>query len=506
MKKFVLGCIAAGACLSMSGCAYFYRADDDKAAQTAVKSFNDAALGKTLEAERGALVKTQQDRQNLVKRSQLALRDASLARIIGGTGTEYTWGALGEWTQKRVFAIRGTDTAAPLPANCERLLNNAISDQHFAATQTLLDADKIAVYGTNMSSAFKVACDAQPSQPPAGLIGDAVAIALARNFDRACERARVAVSCVKAHLGVGGALQAIEAQLDANAAERKSVENQIKELDEKYRTDLAAADAAKPKDGDAKLLAAKLQQRLDDIAALADKASDTAKKSGQAGFFELAKLDAMEKKKAVLEGYIAAIEGKDAADASLGQHRAYLIANLVNRATDRPAPPTAGIVLQAELYRQQIAASQARIKRLDDTEMLIKVKRDYLTMELAYLEEAALHLEAAARPGACDIGKSFNDAIARGDGCSITAASALLAFTSAWTLGRMPYEQTDYRLIDQDELTALDESESALRQSEGVIRLALDQVAKLNASGIKPEEIANLWQALGITAIAVRIK
>lgn len=86
------------------------------------------------------------------------------------------------------------------------------------------------------------------------------------------------------------------------------------------------------------------------------------------------------------------------------------------------------------------------------------------------------------------------------------ASKALLSYASAWTLGRVPAKQVDYLLIDQDEQAALDESEVALRQTNSVIKAAMAQIVALNAAGLKPEDFSNLWQALSLTAIALRVK
>lgn len=133
-------------------------------------------------------------------------------------------------------------------------------------------------------------------------------------------------------------------------------------------------------------------------------------------------------------------------------------------------------------------------------------KRAALTAELDYLMQAQAHLKEAARH--CDLAKPYFNSIARGSGspCSNLASRALLAFAASWTAGRLPATQADYRLIEQDELAALDESEAALQQSESVLKAIFAQIAKLNAAGIKPEDIAGLWQAAAATVIAIRVK
>jgi hypothetical protein len=77
---------------------------------------------------------------------------------------------------------------------------------------------------------------------------------------------------------------------------------------------------------------------------------------------------------------------------------------------------------------------------------------------------------------------------------------------NAWTLGRAEYEKLEYQLIGQAHEGALDNSEIALAQADALIRIPLEQVAKAYASGVRPEDLANLIRALGLSAIAVRVK
>lgn len=207
-----------------------------------------------------------------------------------------------------------------------------------------------------------------------------------------------------------------------------------------------------------------------------------------------------------MDSYLLALKGTAAADASLPVHRTQLVSTLVNRSTTKPPPPTVGIMMQADFYRQQIGAAQQRSVRSDEAIGIMQRRRDALVAELSYLQETLRYLDEAKLR--CDLNSPFFNSLASGSmkPCSNAAARALMAFTASWTLGRTPAEQASYRLIDQDELAALDESETALRQSEAVLRVAFDEVAKRHAAGIKAEDIASLWQALGITAIAVRVK
>jgi len=500
-------CVTLVAGQSLTGCALLHRPDDDKIAQNASKSFDEAALGKTLEAERDALTKAQQERQELVKRSQFALRDAMLTVVIGGTKPETTWAALQNAVDLRMQYLLGTAPTS-LPKNCNASLSIAQSDSDFANTSTLLAADKVKQMALNSSETVPLSCAKQPTPLTSSQSTNIGLNALVQAYDQACGDLASKQACVGAHLAGGeGELKRAQSRIKAADSEHQQMKGQIAEATKTYKEALAMADSANPATGAAQDLANTLQKRLDDIGSLAKKVDGVNDKAVKVGFSELANLESLEQRKEILESYIKALEGTPPGAKDLPQHRTYLVANLVNRASEKPVPPTAGIVLQAELYRQQVANSQARMRRVDERLEALRARHAALAVELQELQKARAHLaNAASAKGGCNQTVALYESLSAGKGCEIHAGGALLAFNNAWTLGRMPAELAEYRQIDVQEQIALDESEAGLMQTQTVLRASLDQIVKLNAAGIKPEEVAALWQALGITAIAVRVK
>ncbi|WP_164091601.1 hypothetical protein [Comamonas thiooxydans] len=503
--RMLWACVALMATQSLTGCALLHRPDDDKTAQSASKSFDEAELGKMLGAERNALTKAQRERHELVKRSQFALRDATLAAVIGGTTPDSTWGALQNSVDLRMKYLLGS-VPTSLPENCNPSLSSAQIDRDFANTKVLLAADKVKQIALNLGETVPLSCTKQPTPLAPNQMANISLNALVQAYDRACGDLTRKQACVSAHLA-NGELKLAQSRIETAENEHQRVKDEIAEATKAYKEALAVADDAKPTAGAAQNLANALQKRLDDINALAKKVDGVNDKATKVGFAELANLESLEQRKEILDSYIKALQGADPGAKDLPQHRTYLVANLVNRASEKPAPPTAGIVLQAELYRQQIANSQARLHRVDETLEALRARYAALAVELAELQKARLHLaDAASSKGHCNQAVSLYESLSAGKGCEIHVGGVLLAFNNAWTLGRMPAELADYRQIDVQEQIALDESEAGLMQTQTVLRASLDQIVKLNAAGIKPEEVAALWQALGITAIAIRVK
>lgn len=501
-NRFFWACITLAAGQALTGCALLYRPEDDKLALSASKSLDEAQLDKALDAEREALTKTQRERSDLVKRSEFARRDAMLALVIGGTTPDTTWGVLQDSVDLRMTYLKGAGRAT-LPPNCNPLLGSARADYDFSRTKTLLEADNVKLEAQHAGETVPLSCSSQPTKLTSQQAANNLLGQLVMDYDRACTREIALQACVGAHMS-GGELGQLQTRIDVAATERKTLEDDIANATKAFKDALALADAAKPTAGTALNLASVLEQKLNDIEALGNKAGALNSAANKLGFSELASLASLEQRKEIVESYIKALQGTDPGAKSLSQHRTYLVANLVNRVTEKPAPPTAGIVLQAELYRQQIASSQARLRRVSERIEALRSRHTSLAVELSELQKAKAYLDASTT-GRCRAVSLYESFLA-GKGCEIYAGGALIAFNNAWTLGRMPAELAYYREIDVHEQLALDDSAGNLTQTQTVLRASLDQIVKLNAAGIKPEDIAALWQALGITAIAVRVK
>lgn len=490
----------------LAGCASFYNAGNDKIAQGASKAFAEAGIGKALEAERAALVKNQAERQALVKRSQLALRDASLALMVDGPSASSTWGALASLAEERIVKIAGSADVR-LGAGCGGSLGVARTEMQHAATNLLQMRSQLAIKMAAIKDAPEFSCTGQPTVLAPHLAADVELAAMVGLYDNLCIDSRKAAQCIAGlSAGSSGLLAQKRKELEDIAQAREGIATEVSNRRAQYKAALAQADKQEGAPGAAAQLAADLAQALEGLDKVQAKIGSVKSNPILSRLGEAGRLAALNEKKELLDGYIAALSGsKDKGTASQAQHRVLLVSQLVNRATGKAAPPTAGILMEAELTRQQAAAAQKRVERALESERIIKRQRDHLLDELDFLLDARANL-AAARP-ACS-GKPLHVALNSGSAnpCSMLAAKALLSFSGAWTAGRVPLEQGEYLLVDQMELAALDESEAALAQTEGVVNAAMAQIVALHASGIKPEDIAALVQAISLPVIAARVK
>ncbi len=479
--------------VGVPGCAYLHHPENDKLAQQAMAAFSDANIATALDAERQSLLKQQALRHELVRQSQLTLRDGRLAAIINNGDAASMAASLQTLVNKRIETLSGASVprtaqgCAPQFKDVQADYDNALTKADFAA-----DALRIVLAKSNVKAVLN--CRLTPTVLPLSHRAGTYLL-LAQDYDNKCRAAAVQAACLKEFEGgEGGELSALAATLDSIKDEQAAVEQDAAASLVRYEALLAEAAAAQPTPGQAQQVADRLQEALDRIATVTSSTGTLASDPVRAHLVDVGKASALEAKKALLDAYLKALGGKQPDDPSLAQHRLFLIANLVNRASAKAAPPTAGILMQADYYRLQLAAVRSRIARGKEAVQLLERKRTHWQSELSELLVAQAYLKGAP----CSP--------ASASPCEHRFASALRSFATSWTLGRLPAEHIDYRLIDQNELAALDESRTALQQSDAVVKTALEQVASLHAAGLKPDQIANLWQALGLTAIAVGVK
>lgn len=478
---------------ALPGCAYLHHPENDKLAQQAKAAFSEANIGAALDAERQALLKQQALRHELVRQSQLTLRDGRLAAIINKADAAGMGSSLQTLVSKRIETLQGAAVPRTAPG-CAPQFKDVQADHDDALTKADFAADALRIVLAKNNAKAVLNCRLTPTVLPLSHRAGTYLL-LAQDYDNKCRAAAAQAACLKEFEGgEGGELSALAATLDSIASEQAAVEQEAAASQARYEALLAEAAAAQPTPGQAQRMADRLQEALDRIASVTSKTGTLASDPVRAHLADVGKASALEAKKAVLDAYLKALGGKQPDDPSLAQHRLYLIANLVNRASDKAAPPTAGILMQAEYYRLQLGAVRARIARGQEAVQLLERKRTHWQNELRELLAAQTYLKGAP------CGPVTTSP------CEHRLASALRAYATAWTLGRLPAEHIDYRLIDQNELAALDESQTALQQSDAVVKAALEQVASLHAAGLKPDQIANLWQALGLTAIAVGVK
>ena len=175
-----------------------------------------------------------------------------------------------------------------------------------------------------------------------------------------------------------------------------------------------------------------------------------------------------------------------------------------------------------ERSTKNFAAARAENERVE----LLRRQRAALVDEVMFLADAVRQLESYGAPpsagtvgspasagsepppsAACPrAGALYDDFVKATPTCKATLARVLASVSNARTLGRAEHEKLEYMLLAQAYEAALDDSETAIAQVDSLIRIPLEQLAKAYGSGIRAEELSNVINALGLSAIAVRVR
>lgn len=500
--------IAIALFLSLTACTHLYRAEDDQQAKAALKAVQDSDLRQSLVPERAALADRAKRKQEVVKRDQLAMRDLELALYLGGSSEKYTSKIFKENINKRLSTLIGTSDQSENVDLAQKLETERIGIMK-SRSDVELERDK---YELGTGSRNTLQC------PPVGDIPEPESShkmhsKLFGAFKDVCEAYQKDLADEKKAAKPKSALFALNQKLSDIEAEKSRITKEIDTYKKQYDEELKAVKKKQSREPgvvakEAEYLQSKLK-KLDNVATA--KSSELAKNPVLAKLVDEAKVEKLTRQKQAIYDLLASLQSEQpGADAPSYQVRAYLIADIVNKVTGGQALEASDLMLQAELYRLQADAAQRRVTKANERVTLLHKKRGAMQDEILFLNEARRSMDAAKciTPVAPSTqARSLMAAyMGKDPDCKISVAKALIAYSNALTLGRLEQELADYQIIAQDEDIVIDDAENALAQHESVMRIAVQQLAKYYASGIRPEEIANLVQAFGLGAIALNVK
>jgi hypothetical protein len=485
--------LAAGACLLASGCANtrLYNAADDALAKKAGDAVAAADLKSALVPERAAMQELSKREQEAVRRDQLGLRDRKVAAILSATKTEFGWDFLDSELAGRQRVLAGSLEAA-------RAIETAILQRDDAAAKLVLLRQNYLVLTRGRVS---LSCPVSASQRPEA--GSELAMAM-RPFENACTAFQKAATDLQAALSQGaiGGLTANIAEVDGARAE---FELQLAASKSAYQQALAQSKAKDQADKRSTLdtLKAKFDGLLNipkPPALLGDKVL--------AKLTESAKLEKVLAERQALEDLIQAFDGQlPAQGATSAQERLAALRSLADASNSPAALPLTALILQAEHLRLEAAGIDRSVSRAKERIALLRKKQAAMVEEVRSINSAQKAVADFSAASACGKRASLYDTfIATTPSCRFVLAQALSDYVNATTLGRVEQELIDYQLIAQGHEAALDESETALAQTDNLMRVPASQLAKAYGSGVRPEDISNLVNALGLGAIAVRVK
>jgi hypothetical protein len=144
-------------------------------------------------------------------------------------------------------------------------------------------------------------------------------------------------------------------------------------------------------------------------------------------------------------------------------------------------PRVSGLVMEAQRLRIEGDRYRRQLARVDEELELQRAKLRRLRLEWELLSETTSQLNA----GKTEV--------------------ALQKYTESWTSGRVPLTVAEWKLIGLTHDRALDQSEAALAQWEGLVRTPLEALVASTGSGLKSAEIARLLQTLELSALTLGV-
>jgi hypothetical protein len=502
-----LGCALAAGCGS-----HLHNKQDHELAKQAQAAFDKAGVSASLDEERGLLAEMLTQELAIVRRHTLARRDANLVLIVGASSPELSWQHLAKQIAEREGQLAGTN------ANEIKALRGAAAA--LPEREAGLRSSHAGYEAVRVADDPSVACPL-PTKGPAKMSIDATA--LYALFAKACTDYQEQLAKVRAFAATGTELGTINAELAAidelervlteQASERQEAKRELDAQVEKARKAGTPIDIPKE-------LAARRDKLAKTMAPIESNLASAYQAVRGLGLEQLEDLDLdaelaelAEKRQAVDQLVEFLIQGQGEfpesipPDIQLAIEVARTVPALaVELRAARKFPRVGALVLESEHLRLEAEALGQRRARAQQHRALLGKKRDAIVAELLYLGQARAALARIDEPSKR---LPLFEAYRRSEAVRRDTAEALLAYASAWTIGRVAQEEIDYTLISLAHEGALDASAVALAQWENLIRVPLAQLVALHGAGITSEEIStiigHIITAAGFGAVGVGV-
>lgn len=518
-----------------------HRPQDLSNAQQAQMQFQAAELTQTVAAERDRLRTVLTEELELVRQHTLARRDARLLYIIGEGDTYEAWAFLEDDIKGRLKELGVGDFA---------YLKDLMRRQA-QAEQRKVNLDRIA-------DNYETVRAKEPTLPVLGCPQRSEADPFsAENFAAKIFWDEYAQECLKYLKIKRGRAEGAGMSADAPLANGDVIKNmRAAKKEAKMATSAASkalatakrnyAESLKNPDVDAReaaresmrVAARNLIHRADDVKSALNKliqGQDTGSALKALGLDDLVSKYKKAESGLDLQGLglvvsdLISVPALAKLEASRGQLMLGLSATLqgetaskvfdslkaIGVALDDPADaPLTAIVLKEKQLELDIVAARKREAFYDNTLALLREQEAAYRDELAFLGQSELirrELEATGCLSEVSNQESeyleqlFTDKDVKVVKCRERVFRLLAQYSAAWTIGRVKSEQIDYRLIALHHESALDTSEIAFQKWDSLLGLPMNQLVAFYETGLKPEDIMSIIQALGLGAIAVGV-
>ena len=519
--------------LIVSGCGSFrlQQPENQQLALSAQTHFQNAGLSQTIVAERERLASVLEQELDLVARHTLARRDARLLFLINlgadsvltAEGTLSPWQWLKQDIEQRIQEL-GLDSTT----FAQTVVNLALRDDRLNDLETILGEWRT-VSAQNPSLPF-LSCWPGANFAEADTSWSLAAVDVFERYGEACE-AYLAVDT----LALGNE-QLIRQLKNAQAETDQLIFAQADSF-ARARDALFAAQAARESSKIADKTIA-FREKIQSFEAL----PSTLKEELQLGPLESALMPLglssivqdlenravvahLKAERTVVLGALDAIvnAGTTLAPDARPPERAVEVVGLLataGKAVERAqhAISVSDLQIQAEQLRLGIVAAEQRKAFFDKALALLEQDQDARIQEILYLNRAYRFIPGIIGENGClegraqpirEVARVFETEAGVNERCRERVFKLLVAYSNAWTFGRVPQEQNFYRLIALHHEASLDQSEVALARWENVLGVPINQLAALYGTGTRPADVVSLVSSiastvgLGIIALGV---
>lgn len=501
MKTYPIGnmLLAIISALALSGCAdlRLYNAGQDNLAKQAAAAIHEADIGNSLVPERAAMATLAAAEQDIVWRDQIGRRDRKLIVWLTGKDQTATWDDLDQYVAKRLKALNGSSDQALIQrvegyTSVLKTNNRTFQDE----AQRLL----------NQTGGVSLNCPPQASllYPP----GTEKAILLALAYD-ACNNIIDSQGKLANDLKLGGEIAQLNFEIEAISGEQTAIKDQLGKATLHYNEALRRFNDSR---GGGAGAISDLTSALGDLEKLPLFATPARIKENPVlkHLVDVGKIEQLEQKRALIRKLLAALDtGKTAENPGDAENNAAAIGAVLHAIGDDPKKPMTGLLLESEFLRQEIIGRQMQVNRAENQIQLKRAKLASMRDELDFIlnaNKAKLEYDNTSLSCPAIAGRSMYETWEKASKiCRNLIVQRLINILNAITFGQAQQELIYYQLIAQSHDAALDSSEVAITQVDTLIRLPLAQLVKAYGSGITPQQLGNLINALGLGAIAIGV-
>ncbi|CAH1073224.1 hypothetical protein [Candidatus Nitrotoga sp. 1052] len=469
----LLGCFSS--ILFVTGCstgAQLHRPAEEKTAQVAKDALDASKITSGLKAERILLAELTQREADIIRRSELALRDRWLLSVFKGEDGLSSWTEINKEILQRVKFLLGPS------ANSQTAIKIGTDIERIRFLQERLDVQQ-RMYNLASQGKGSTTCPA-PVQAPKHATQDAADFYA--DFLEACDGyTKVNKELEDDIKKVSGLFVAVTNELALLKSERNQVKVNLAAKKEAYNAARNEYEEAIAK-GNESVIATKAKALQDKLKALGEKVDTigaTAQKLhfpqlGEEGYLEQLKIQSNS-----ISQILDALQGAQSkAVPSANFKPALLVASTLTgfeKAFSAVKHPEVGpALIQSEHIRLELSALERRLSRIDERESLLKKRVDAILLELQYLAPSMTNLTVYVGDG-CSKTAPISDAFKpAGDiKCRQSILNALVRYSVSWELARVEQELLHYRMRALEHEIVLDHSENPLAQNQNLVRIPL---------------------------------